>query len=98
MVLKIPILPLIAMMRNIRAKPTLYRAAVLGILVIAASGCQKSDIQSCVDARMEYFRNDPKKPDGTWNVFWENGRFDEKSARVVAFDICGHVLRESNSN
>jgi hypothetical protein len=97
MVLKVPILPLIAVMRNIRVKPTLYRAAVLGILVIAAPGCQKSDIQACVDAQVEDARNNPKKPDGTWNVFWDNGRFDEKNARTIGFAVCGSMLRGSTS-
>jgi hypothetical protein len=98
MVLKVPILRLIAMMRNIRVKSTIYRAAVLGILIISAPGCQKSDIQACVDAQVEENRANPKNPDGTWSYHWENGRFDEKASRSSNFYLCGQYLKDTNSD
>ena len=60
-----------------------------------ASGCQdkKSDLQACSDAQYADYKAHPKKEDGTWDTFWDEGRFDETSSRRVAFEICGHILK-----
>ena len=60
--------------------------------LLLISGCQKSDLQACVDAKIAEDKSMPKYADGSWTPFWEGGHHDEVAARSWAFDVCGSVI------
>lgn len=47
-------------MRNIPINHTVFRASILGFMIISAPGCQKSVIQAFVDAQVENDRSLPR--------------------------------------
>ena len=79
-----------------RGVPTVVRKLLtlfsICLLTPVLSGCQKGDLEACADAKFEDYKGHPKRDDGSWNIFWDGGRFDEARARGVAVEICANLL------